>query len=130
MTRRMITGRTGRALFAALMVLVLAVRIVVPTGFMPTATGEGMIVSICTGDGPMTKLIKLGQDHSSDERKDGQGPCTFAGTLGAGFAVEAFQIAQALPFADAPILGAAIADLTVHRLAAPPPPSHGPPARA
>lgn len=130
MIRRMIQASAGRAIFAALMLLALVMRMAVPTGFMPTASGDGVIVSICTGDGPLTRVIDLGdKKHSKDPQQNSQGFCTFAASLGGGLASEPPALPLSLPFALAPMLGTAIADLTVHRLAAPPPPSQGPPMR-
>lgn len=130
MTRRAMETRTGRALFAALMLLALAMRVAIPAGFMPAATGEGVTVLICTGDGMQARVIPVAGQHSDGAApKGGQGACTFAAALGSGITSQAQSIEILLPFPVFIAIGAAIADLTVHRLAAPPPPSQGPPAR-
>lgn len=130
MMRRMIQTSKGRVLFAALMLLALVMRIAVPAGFMPAATGDGVVVSICTGDGPLTRVLDLGEKkHSKDPQQNSQGFCTFAASLAGGLASEPVALPLTRLFNVAPMLGAAIADLTVHRLAAPPPPSQAPPVR-
>jgi hypothetical protein len=71
-----------RALFAVLLVCVLALRMVVPTGFMPTRTADGIVVTICNGLGEsQTVLVDLqrsdDQDHSGHEQAEHK-PCVFA----------------------------------------------------
>lgn len=120
----------ARGLFIAAALLVLSMRMLVPTGFMPIASDGRMVIQLCTGTGPATMVIDLGKaaPTSGDQHKAGDGPCTFAGAFAGGL------LAPALPVILTPVLalarlpqGATIADLTVHRLAAPPPPAIGPP---
>lgn len=120
----------GRGIFAALLLLALSVRLVVPTGFMPVATSYGIIVSLCSGAGPTEIFIELGKKDSAPQHSAADSPCAFAG-LGAGLANEPPALPPTvLPMPAIIILGRAIADLTVHRLAAPPPPAIGPPQSA
>lgn len=120
----------ARGLFVAATLLVLSMRMLVPTGFMPVASDGRMVIQLCTGTGPATMVLDLGKaaPTSGDQHQAGDGPCTFAGAFAGGL------LAAAMPTILAPALaiarlshGAAIADLTVHRLAAPPPPAIGPP---
>lgn len=111
-----------------LALLALAVAVIVPPGFMPAAAGHGSPLVICTGHGPATQM---GLDKSARHGKAGKadGPCVFAGH---GLAPP-LSIAEALLIAQAPhprSIAPAMPDLLPGRgLAAPPPPSQGPPAR-
>lgn len=118
----------GRRLFAAALLLAFAMRVLIPTGFMPTQTAGGIVISLCTGQGPVNVVLLGGEEPAGHQQADG-GPCMFAAGLAGGLlAPEALASVTAFSAAAARILGAAIADLTVHRLAAPPPPALGPPA--
>ncbi|MBY8824989.1 hypothetical protein [Sphingomonas colocasiae] len=132
MTARIRESRQARGLFALLLVCVLAIRAAVPMGFMPVPSAQGIIVSLCTGEGATTVLLPIERkDGHSGDHKSAEPPCAFATGLGGGmveppsatFAVRdhAGHRPPALP---------AVADLILHRLAAPPPPALGPPAHA
>jgi len=120
----------ARGLLVAAVSLVLLLRALVPSGFMPVETNGRIVVQLCTGTGPATMVLDLGKaaPTSGDQHKAGDGPCTYAGTFAGGLlaATPPSVLAPALALALLPN-GAAIADLTVHRLAAPPPPAIGPP---
>lgn len=119
----------ARGVFVAAALLVLAMRTLVPTGFMPVAHQGTMVIQLCTGTGPATMVVDLGKDApAGDQHKAGDGLCLFACAFAGGLLVLAafVMLAAALPRVRLPY-GAAIADLTVHRLAAPPPPAIGPP---
>ena len=120
----------GQRLFAFAAVLALALRIAIPAGFMPAATSQGMVVAICTGQGTQQLTIDLGKHAPDRGSKAANEHCLFSASAGH-LLFPAMSVAIASP---APIVAvatsAAIADLTVHRLAAPPPPSHAPPSRA
>jgi len=118
-----------RGAFLTLALLALVMKLAVPAGFMVAAPGDGrgFNLVICTGHGP---LIAGQPDHKGGESKSKtDAPCAFAGhaappipTLGAPLVSSAHGQAAAL----APPL----VDLIPGRgLAAPPPPSRGPPAR-
>ncbi|MBN8830897.1 MAG: hypothetical protein J0G94_09780 [Sphingomonadales bacterium] len=118
-----------RGVFAVMLALVLAVRLVAPAGFMPANVGGKLVVELCTGTGPATMTIDIGKDAPAPEKhKAADSPCSFAGGFAGGL-IEAVAPAILLPALALLRLpqGAAIADLTVHRLAAPPPPAIGPP---
>lgn len=72
----------ARSLFAALFALALAVRIVIPSGFMPVQTTQGMVVGICDESGGNTIVIDLqrpaGGEHPSNDHEQ-PAPCAFAG---------------------------------------------------
>ncbi len=120
----------NRATFAWMMALTIAVRALMPIGWMPSATA-GQMISICTGDGISTAVIGAdGKIHKPDPATADHksSPCTFAGlALTSNIPEPAAQpslpyVAKANPPAlpDAARPGAG--------LAAPPPPKTGPPA--
>lgn len=96
-----------RASVGALLVLALAIRLLVPAGFMPRVADGHISIGICSGVGPMTVMAMPGSDHGKSDDgahgKPGQ-PCAFAALS-----------APALPAAD-PIL-VALAMLFVAALA-------------
>jgi len=119
----------ARGLFVAAALLVLALRMLVPTGFMPVAHQGTMVIQLCTGTGPATMVVDLGKDApTGDQHKAGDGLCLFACAFAGGLlAIAAFVVLASMLVRVRLPHGAAIADLTVHRLAAPPPPAIGPP---
>jgi len=110
-----------------LAVLALFVQILAPPGFMVGRDGDHLSIVICTGHGPASALSDLTghPDKSPQTRHDA--PCVFAGhAVGAAPPLMAL-IARPIALATlaAPV---ALFDLTPGRgLAAPPPPSQGPP---
>lgn len=122
----------ARAALALLFACALALRILVPTGFMPTQGAHGVVISLCTGQGAVKAFLPI--ERQSDKHGHhgvADGPCAFAAGLGGpliGPVLLNFAITAPNTF-DLPVTRA-IADLTVHRMAAPPPPALGPPARA
>lgn len=133
MTRFIRHSNSARGLFAAMALLVLAVRVIAPTGFMPVASAGKLVVQLCTDTGPAKMILDIERDSpaTGEKHKAADAPCAFAGGFSGGL------IDTVLPTILRPALallrlpqGAAIADLTVHRLAAPPPPAIGPPLHA
>jgi len=132
MTARIRESRRARGLFALLLFCALAIRVAIPTGFMPVQTGHGLIISICTGQGAVQAMLPVDRKsddhghHQTDER-----PCTFALGLGGPLIDPALpaHVSPMLPVFAAPPVQV-IADLVTHRLAAPPPPAQAPPAQA
>ncbi len=116
----------------ALVALALLVRVAVPVGFMPQSTERGVVISLCTPQGAVNVLVKTGQGHKAPEKHQGdESPCSFGMGLAAGVVAPLPAVLAGPVLLPASLAqGAAIADLTVNRLAAPPPPSQGPPARA
>jgi hypothetical protein len=113
----------------ALLALVLAMRVLVPTGFMPVMAAQGMVVTMCTSAGAVDIVVDVDRDGPVKPHQNNDDPCVFAVGLSAGLVAMAgpMLVAPLLTLAD-PVHDRAIADLTVHRLAAPPPPAIGPPA--
>lgn len=125
-------SQAGRGLFALLVLCALAIRIAIPTGFMPTQSIHGIVISLCTGQGAVKAVLPIEKgSEPADHEKSKGGECTVAAGLGGGLLASTAVAAMAIPMPMAPLVsGRAIADLTTHRLAAPPPPSQAPPARA
>jgi len=122
-------SRSARGVFVAAALLVLLLRTLVPTGFMPVEMDGKIVVQLCTGEGGTKSiLIDIGKKAPASEHKMSDKPCTFAGGFTGAF-LPSMPAPLAVPALSAILLpfGAAIADLTVHRLAAPPPPAIGPP---
>ncbi|MEO6379880.1 MAG: hypothetical protein ABIO37_17795, partial [Caulobacteraceae bacterium] len=122
-------------LHLALLALALAVRIVVPVGFMPSMPASGGFpLILCTGQGTVVITVrdplgvKRGPADAPSDRSAHDGPCVFSGFAPApppAFAVTAttveFASHQLAPVAPP-------TELTPGRgLAAPPPPARGPP---
>lgn len=105
----------------------LALQVFVPSGFMVSSqNGRGVIV-ICTGHGPLTVATDDGKTPAP-VKKTSDAPCAFAGhaapytaPLAAPVAGPAFVVAREIAVRP-------LESLTPGRgLAAPPPPSRGPP---
>ncbi|WP_088183266.1 DUF2946 family protein [Sphingobium sp. Z007] len=122
----------ARGLLAALALLVLAIQLLAPTGFMPVRTDTGVIVTLCTGQGAVNVVVPRGdapgKHGQSDDGMTGQQHCPFAASVqpvvpplvAADLPLPAWQLAFG-PIAFALKTG------VIARLAAPPPPSSGPP---
>lgn len=131
MNARIRESQAGKALFALAVLLALCVRVLIPTGFMPTASADGIVIQLCSDTGGKTLLVNVKSGTQGDKQRTTDGSCAFASGLGHGL-IAPLDWAADLPFLYVltTVAGRAIADLAVHRLAAPPPPSQGPPARA
>jgi len=123
----------ARGLLAALALLVLAIQMIVPPGFMPVRTAQGVVVTLCTGQGAINVVVDRDQapgqgDHQPDDAMGSQQHCPFAASVQP--IVPPLILADlALPawtLAFGPIAFALKTGL-IARLAAPPPPSSGPP---
>jgi hypothetical protein len=119
-----------RKLAAALIVLALAVRIVLPSGFMPSSE-RGFALTICTGmDTQTVWMDKSGKLHKEDPAKGKSvehQPCAFAGAAMAGDA-PADTIFIVMPPVATAVPVFAMREISVGQgLAAPPPPAIGPP---
>ncbi|MBU0555916.1 MAG: hypothetical protein KKD64_06080 [Alphaproteobacteria bacterium] len=114
---------------AALLVLVLLTRLLVPAGFMPAAQ-SGPAVVLCTGGGMIVGWIDA--DGTVHEKQDEQksatdAPCAFAG-VGASLDGVSPAIMRAVGSIGPALPLATITAVTIGRgLAAPPPPQTGPP---
>jgi hypothetical protein len=113
-----------------LIVLALALRVIIPSGFMPSSE-RGFALTICTGmDTQTVWMDKSGKLHKEDPSKGKSvehQPCAFAGAAMAADVLSAeFQIAMAPVALAIPVF--AKREVSVGAgLAAPPPPAIGPP---
>lgn len=127
-------SESWRGLMAALALLVLAIQIIAPSGFMPVRTEKGVVVTLCTGQGAVNVIVDRdeapGHKHGgSDESALAQQHCAFAASMQPGVPplILADLPLPAWQLAFGPIAFALKTGL-IARLAAPPPPSSGPPA--
>jgi len=130
MLNRQTQGAALRRVLAVLACLALALKAMSPSGFMP-GTSLSIPIVLCTGQGPaMTILWQAGHDRPSDApHQDGDHTCPFAGhgAVPLAPASDVFNIAMAPVPQDIP--SARIPAIAPGRgMAAPPPPSHAPPA--
>jgi hypothetical protein len=124
--------RPNRNWLIALFVLALAVRMVIPTGWMPSFTDSKTTITLCTGAGMVEAWVDAdGKIHKENPTKKGAGdqPCAFAGLGGAADAPEFETASLALPFAPQLIHNNKATAVAIGLgLAAPPPPATAPPA--
>lgn len=119
-----------RNIAAALILLALALRVIIPSGFMPSSE-RGFALTICTGmDTQTVWMDKSGKLHKEDPSKGKSvehQPCAFAGAaMAADFLAADFQIAMAPVALAIPVFAKREASVGAG-LAAPPPPAIGPP---
>ena len=117
--------------FAAVFILMaLAMRVIIPSGYMPSSE-RGFALTICAGmDTQTVWMDKSGKLHKEDPSKGKSvehQPCAFAGAaLTADFPATAMQVAMAPVALAIPVF--AKREVSVGAgLAAPPPPAIGPP---
>lgn len=122
-----------RGLLTALALLVLAIQLLAPTGFMPVRTDKGVIVTLCTGQGAVNVVVPRGEAPG----KHGEPNDGMTGRQHCPFAASVQPIVPPLIAADMPLpawqiafgpIAFALKTGVIARLAAPPPPSSGPPA--
>ncbi|PJG48827.1 hypothetical protein CAF53_11685 [Sphingobium sp. LB126] len=131
-------SEAARGLLATLALLVLAIQLVAPSGFMPVRTERGVVVTLCTGQGAVNVVVDrgavgrdgaAGEHHRQDDGAPGQQHCPFAASVQ--------PAVPPLVLADLPLpawqlgfgpIAFALKTGAIARLAAPPPPSSGPPA--
>lgn len=127
-------SESWRGLMAALALLVLAIQLVAPSGFMPVRTEKGVVVTLCTGQGAVNVLVDRdrapGKEHGGrNEGAQLQQHCAFAASVQP--SIPPLTLADlplpAWQLTFGPVAFALKAGL-IARLAAPPPPSSGPPA--
>ena len=105
--------------------LALALRALVPAGFMPVADSEGLRVEICSGSGPMVIEIDPGRRDSQPPRD----PCPYGLAMGAALDVPPLPVlADAPAYAEPVWPGLSPARLVAARSLRPP--ARGPPAFA
>jgi hypothetical protein len=120
---------SGRRFAVVLVAFALAMRLLVPIGWMPSADGRS--ITLCTGMGMVEAWVDAKGDlHEKAPLKPVKAgePCTFA-ALAAALVVPDAMPTLAVPEAVAtPALLPALAVAVGRGLAAPPPPPTGPPA--
>jgi len=115
---------------AALVALALLMKLLVPAGFMASASNGTIQIELCASSGPRTIVIAIpGLDHDKkSEAAKGDGPCTFSGhaapSLGA---ADPILLAVAIAFIVATVFRTAPVG-TPRRRAHLRPPLRGPPA--
>ena len=83
-------SRGLRSIFAVMLLLVLSVRSIAPTGYMPVPTSMGLVVTLCSGEAG--KQIVLNIPTSGDEsdhdgqRNDQPSTCAFSALTAPGLA--------------------------------------------
>ncbi|MET0370252.1 MAG: hypothetical protein ABW039_02630 [Sphingobium sp.] len=136
MTGAIRRSEAARGLLASLALLVLAIQLFMPSGFMPVRTDKGVVVTLCTGQGAVNFIVDRDsapvREHQGQDGKVPPAPaCAFAASVQP--AVPPLILADiALPAWQTAFGAIAFALKTglIARLAAPPPPSSGPPVSA
>jgi hypothetical protein len=124
-------ARTGawRHVFLTLAVLALALKVLIPPGFMP-GPAHGAPLVLCTGHGPVAiDPADLAGKKSPANKPAPNAPCAFAGHGAAAPVPDLTPVGVAV-LAPEPLAAASLPKdgLTPGRgLAAPPPPPRGPP---
>jgi len=121
-------GRAGfwRSVSLTLVIFALAVKVLVPPGFMVAGNAGAFPLVICTGHGPL--ILGDHSDQKAPSHKSSDAPCAFAGSATPPTPSVVASIAEPLPIAMDQIVGVKSADQAPGRgLAAPPPQSHAPP---
>lgn len=122
----------ARGLLAALALLVLAIQLVAPSGFMPVRTDRGVVVTLCTSQGAVNVVVDRDGAPGRHGGQDDGAPVT----QHCPFATVAQPDLPPLILADLPLpawqlgfgpIAFALKTGFIARLAAPPPPSSGPP---
>jgi hypothetical protein len=115
----------------AFVVLALAVRMIIPAGWMPSMVGGKSTITLCTGAGMVEAWVDAdGKIHKENPAKKGASdqPCAFAGLSGAADAPQLAHVVVPLLFAPQSSSHFDATNLAVGLgLAAPPPPAIGPP---
>lgn len=119
-----------RSFAAVLVLMTLAMRVIIPSGYMPSSE-RGFALTICAGmDTKTVWMDKSGKLHKEDPsigKSVEHQPCAFAGAaITADFPATAFQIDMDPVALAAPVF--AKREVSIGSgLAAPPPPAIGPP---
>lgn len=128
MVTRIRESQMHRLVLAVAVLLALAMRVLVPVGFMPAVHDGGIVVQLCSDAGGKAVTLDIGGKAPRDRPSSADGSCLFAAAAGHGFvAVGDPEALVPPPLWQVMLVGGPVAHLTVHRLAAPPPPSHAPP---
>ncbi|MXO66702.1 hypothetical protein [Altericroceibacterium endophyticum] len=106
-------------------------KIVIPTGFMPTMSNGQIVISVCSGMGPAKTVMTMpGLEHESESdahRNKAEQPCAFAGLSAPSLAAaDTLLLAAAILF----VLALGMRSLVLPASKTPPylrPPLRGPP---
>jgi len=122
-------GWAWRNVALTLTILALALKVLVPPGFMMADAGAPFPITICTGHGPLILASGDAKAPKAPTHKT-DAPCTGAGNVTPPNPTLVTGLGEPYLW-TAPILGAgSVLDIVPGRgLAAPPPPSHAPPNR-
>jgi hypothetical protein len=100
--RHLLIGR--RRWVTVLLALVLLARLLVPAGFMPTASADTITVELCSGYGDQKVELAIPGLAGKQQGEHGKGdsPCTFSGLSASSLAgAEAIGVPPAMRFAEA-----------------------------
>jgi hypothetical protein len=129
-------SRNYRMLALAVLACALALRMLVPQGWMPVSDAHGFRITMCSGSGPMDMPMAMpgmAMHHDKaghDQQPMQDHPCTFA-HLGLALAEPVLPTLTLPPLVRAEALASKPLAIAIGRgLAAPPPPATGPPALA
>ncbi len=128
---------TRSTLWLTLIALVLAIRVLVPAGWMVAAGPGGAVLVPCSGMGPATVTPAHDTGHGAHrgvaqddapahQDTAGNHPCAFAG-IGQAIGTPFASVIPALALPRATPSGVRFTVAVGHGLAAPPPPQTGPP---
>ena len=113
----------------ALTALALALKVLVPQGFMLSERGPGIPLVICTGHGPLMLSDDGHGGSKNPAQKKSDAPCTGAGNVTPVAPSTLAAVSEPIVLVVDRLPGSVALDLIPGRgLAAPPPPSHAPPA--
>lgn len=118
------------SLAAIIVAAALLLRLAVPAGFMPVADHGRILIAICSGTGPATRMIAMPGMAHHDEGGAAKSPCAFADlALPALGGADPIRLAELLAFilVAALLLAVAVPAAPAPRLR---PPPTGPPATA
>ena len=79
MTRRDQTASIAYSLGLVAALLALCLRLMAPVGWMPVASGNGVVFTLCSGSGTETVALGKHGTPASPETGAAHGPCAFAG---------------------------------------------------
>jgi hypothetical protein len=116
----------------AFVILALAVRMIIPTGWMPSVVAGKATITLCTGAGMVEAWVdadgKIHKDSPAKKSANDQ-PCAFAGLSAAADTPVFNTTLQPLPFAPQALRNTMANMVAIGLgLAAPPPPATAPPA--
>ena len=121
-------GKSGfwRSVSLTLVIFALAMKVLVPPGFMVASDTRTFPLVICTGHGPL--VLGRHGDQKGPAHKTSDAPCPFAGSSTPPTPTLTATFAEPLETRVEQIVGVKSADQAPGRgLAAPPPQSHAPP---